>query len=98
MEASPTASAAISENRIPAPDFVAETTGYICMLESKARNALQNPDVLAKRAAAVAWCRHASQHAQDHGGKSWRYALIPHDTIAENMALDQLVSQFGVDA
>ncbi len=79
------------------PDFVAETAGYICMLESKARNALQNPDVLAKRAAAVAWCRHASQHAQAHGGKSWRYALIPHDTIAENMALGQLVSQYGVE-
>jgi hypothetical protein len=28
-------------------------------------------------------------------GKSWKYVLIPHDAIAENMTLSGLVSQFG---
>jgi type III restriction enzyme len=52
-------------------------------------------DVLAKRDAAVKWCRHASTHAATCGGKPWKYALIPHDAIAENMTLARLVGQFG---
>jgi type III restriction enzyme len=78
------------------PDFVAETDGAILMLEPKAANQIDDPDVLAKRDAAVEWCRHASDHAAGYGGKSWRYALIPHDAIAENMTLAGLVRQFGV--
>ena len=53
---------------------------------------MQNPDVLAKRDAAIAWCAHATQHAIDHKGKPWQYSLIPHDQIAENMTLAQLVA------
>ncbi|MEZ4861958.1 MAG: DEAD/DEAH box helicase family protein [Caldilineaceae bacterium] len=77
------------------PDFVAETEESIYMLEPKARNSINDADVLAKRDAAVAWCHHAGQHAMQNGGKPWRYALIPHDVIAQNMTLRQLVSQFG---
>ena len=77
------------------PDFVAETDDMIWMLEPKARNELDSQDVLAKQAAAVQWCRHASMHAASYSGKSWRYALIPHDVIAENMTLVGLVQQYG---
>ena len=57
---------------------------------------MTDADVLSKRDAAVAWCQHAGQHAMQNGGKPWRYALIPHDVIAQNMTLTQLVAQFGV--
>lgn len=55
----------------------------------------QASEVVAKRDAAVTWCRHASQHAARHGRKSWRYLLIPHDVIAENMTLLGLAERFG---
>jgi type III restriction enzyme len=76
------------------PDFVAETDGAIYMLEPKAKNQMQDADVLAKRDAAMKWCQHASAHAATCGGKPWKYALIPHDVIAENMTLVGLVNQF----
>ena len=65
------------------------------MLESKARNQLNDPVVLAKKDAAVNWCERATKHNLDNGGKPWKYALIPHDAIAENMTLAGLVGQFG---
>ena len=77
------------------PDFVAETDDTIYMLEPKAKNQMADADVLAKRDAAVKWCQHASTHAATCSGKHWKYALIPHDVIAENMTLEGLVSQFA---
>jgi type III restriction enzyme len=71
-------------------DFVAETANAIYMLEPKAKNKMKDPEVLAKKVAAEKWCKNASDHTANHGGKSWHYRLIPHDTIAENMSIDQL--------
>ncbi|WMJ07623.1 DEAD/DEAH box helicase [Nitrosomonas sp. sh817] len=76
------------------PDFVAETTDCIYMLEPKARNQLEAPDVIAKKDAAVRWCQNASDHAKTYGGKPWVYLLIPHDVIAENITLDGLRGNF----
>ena len=76
------------------PDFVAEADRCIYLLEPKAKSEMAAADVLAKRDAAVKWCEHASNHNQANGGKPWKYALIPHDAIAENMTLAGLVSQF----
>ena len=78
------------------PDFVAETDAMIYMLEPKAKDAMDDADVLAKRDVAVKWCEMASVHASTYGGKPWQYALIPHDVIAENMTLAVLARQFGV--
>jgi len=77
------------------PDFVAETTDYILMLEPKMATQMQDKDVLAKRDVAIQWCGWATDHAKSYGGKPWRYALIPHDAIAENMSLDFLLQQYG---
>ncbi len=74
------------------PDFVAETASTIYMLEPKARNEMDHPLVLAKKEVAEQWCARASEYNVKHGGKPWRYALIPHDKIAENMTLDVLGS------
>jgi len=75
------------------PDFVAETEDLILMLEPKMAAQMGDKDVLAKRDVATQWCRWASQHANTYGGKPWKYALIPHDVIAENMSLDFLLKQ-----
>jgi type III restriction enzyme len=78
------------------PDFVAETEDCIYMLEPKAKNEMASAEVLAKKDAAVLWCNRATAHAQSNGSKPWKYVLIPHDVIAENMTLAGLVSQFSV--
>ena len=49
----------------------------------------------AKKQAAETWCAHASNHAKTCGGKPWRYALIAHDVITENMSLAALVGSSG---
>ncbi len=76
------------------PDFVAETDSAIFMLEPKASNDMASPSVVAKKDAAVSWCKHASDHAKTCSGKTWKYLLIPHDTIADNVTLEWLNRQF----
>lgn len=78
------------------PDFVAETDNAIYMLEPKALRDMEDAEVGAKKEAAVQWCKNASDHNAKHGGKPWRYLLIPHDALAENMTLDGLVAQFTI--
>ena len=77
------------------PDFVAETKDAIYMLEPKASNQMEEATVLAKKEAAIKWCKNASDYAASNGGKPWRYVLIPHNAIAVNMMLDGLAAQFG---
>jgi type III restriction enzyme len=77
------------------PDFVAEASDCIYMLEPKAKNEMTTPEVLSKKEAAVTWCTRATTHALSSGGKPWKYVLIPHDVIAENMTLAGLIGQFS---
>jgi type III restriction enzyme len=84
-----------AEHREYQPDFVAETDAAIYMLEPKMRKELDDPVVLAKKVVAERWSTNASAHALSHGGKPWRYLLIPHDVIAENMTLSGLAARFG---
>lgn len=76
------------------PDFIAEMEKIIYMLEPKARNDMEDPEVLAKKEAAISWCKNASDHAQTYRGKPWQYVLIPHDVIAENMSIETLANEF----
>ena len=76
------------------PDFVAETENTIYMLEPKASNQMEDEIVLAKKEAAIKWCKNASDYAGANGGKPWRYVLIPHTAIAVNMTLDGLSKLF----
>jgi type III restriction enzyme len=84
------------EHPLYQPDFVAETDDVIYMLEPKARNEMDAPDVTAKKGAAVRWCKQATEYAGTWDGKPWRYLLIPHDAIAENVTLTGLAFQFEV--
>lgn len=83
------------DHREYVPDFVAETDACIYLLEPKAKNEMADVEVLAKQEAAVKWCGLATTHALSNGGKPWKYLLIPHDAITENMTLTGLASQFA---
>ncbi len=78
------------------PDFVAETADAIYMLEPKARKDMEDGEVIAKKDSAARWCQRATDHAAQNGGKPWKYLLIPHDAIAENMSIKGLAAQFSV--
>jgi len=84
-----------TEHREYQPDFVAETKDVIYMLEPKRRDQVADPEVVAKKDVAVKWCKHASDHAKTYSGKPWKYVLIPHDEIAENMTLVGLAQRFS---
>ncbi len=77
------------------PDFVVEnaTTKYLC--EPKAANDMRDNDVQAKARAAYEWCRYATVHEQEHGGKPWQYLLIPHDAIKATSNLQGLAAAYS---
>ena len=41
------------------------------------------------------WCVNATNHSKTYGGKPWKYLLIPHDEILENITLNNLAERFG---
>lgn len=69
------------------PDFVAETNDSIYMIETKARNEMTSQEVTNKKEAAEKWCGYASEHNAKIGGKHWKYLLIAHDQVQDNMTL-----------
>ena len=73
-----------------APDFVAETESCIYMIETKARNEMDTAEVQAKKAVAEEWCRLATEYGNEVQGKPWKYVLIPHDEVKENISLSVL--------
>jgi type III restriction enzyme len=76
------------------PDFVVETETEKLLCEPKRADQLNDATVLAKARAAALWCSHASTHEQAHNGKPWRYLLISHDVIADNMTLQGLPNSY----
>lgn len=84
-----------SKDQAYEPDFVVETKTELLLCEPKRSDQLGSEEVLAKKAAAAAWCKHASDHSVQHGGKKWRYLLIPHDAIAGNMTVAGLASRYA---
>lgn len=73
------------------PDFVAETDSAIFMAETKARTDMDTQEVEAKAAAAMRWCKHASDYAATVGNKPWKYLLVPHDEITESKRLNDFL-------
>jgi type III restriction enzyme len=80
------------------PDFVIETktTKYLC--EPKRANQMTDKVVLDKADAAATWCKNATVHASENGGKPWHYLLIPHDQIQDQMTLAGLAARCEVRA
>ena len=75
------------------PDFVVETAGEKFLCEPKRASEMTDEIVLAKAEAAAVWCRHATAHAIENGGKPWRCLLIPHDEIEDQMTLAGLAAR-----
>ncbi len=76
------------------PDFVAETEDGVLMVETKARNEMQDAKVLTKADAAIKWCANASQYLLKNGGKTWKYLLIPHDEVKEHNPLSYFIQRY----
>ena len=85
----------LADQREYQPDFVVETPKCIYMLEPKMRKEMEDPEVVAKKDSAVRYCEHATEHSAKNAGKPWKYLLIPHDAIAENMSITGLAAQFA---
>ncbi|MCA3160348.1 MAG: DEAD/DEAH box helicase family protein [Burkholderiales bacterium] len=80
------------------PDFVVETNTEKLLVEIKARRDLEDETVKAKSRAAREWIGHATHHAASWGGKPWRYLLVPHDAVLENVSVAGLVARFSLPA
>lgn len=80
------------------PDFVVETKTEKLLCEPKAADRMEDDLVKAKAQAAATWCKHATAHETANGGKPWRYVLIPHDAVADNMTVDGVAKRFTVSA
>jgi type III restriction enzyme len=69
------------------PDFAVETKTEKLLCEIKRASEMADPAVLAKADAAALWCEAATRHEMEHGGKPWRYLMIPHDAIDASRTL-----------
>jgi len=78
------------------PDFVAEAKDAIYMIETKKEADIETSDVQEKTAAALLYCRNASEFTTQNGGKPWKYILIPHNAVMVNMSFETLARQFEV--
>ena len=78
-------------SRLYEPDFVVETTDKLLLVEVKASNELDSPDVIEKAKAALEYCRIATKHGDKTGKKPWAYLLIPHDEITTTRDISYFV-------
>ncbi|MGC9353149.1 MAG: DEAD/DEAH box helicase, partial [Mariniphaga sp.] len=63
------------------PDFVVETEDTLYLVETKAEDQMQAEDVLNKKAAALKYCKYATEFTVANGGKPWKYMLVPHNEV-----------------
>jgi hypothetical protein len=78
------------------PDFVVETAKHKDLCEPKRASEMSDKEVQEKARAAADWCRHATTHELENGGKPWTYLLIPHDVIDESATLKSLAARYGI--
>lgn len=74
------------------PDFVVETDDCIYLVETKAKKDLTDDDVKAKKAAAMEYCKNATEFTTANGGKPWKYALLAHDVVDRTSSFQYLMA------
>lgn len=74
------------------PDFVVETAAEKFLVEIKRAADMDEAEVQAKARAAAEWCRSATLHELEQGGKPWRYLLVPHDAVKASATLAGLAA------
>lgn len=77
------------------PDFIIETEDTIYMVEPKAETKMQDADVLAKKQAALKYCKYATEFTSQNSGKQWKYLLVPHNEISRTINFDLLIAKFS---
>ncbi|PHI21516.1 type III restriction endonuclease subunit R [Lewinellaceae bacterium SD302] len=82
------------EGKLYVPDFVVECQDAIYMVEPKMAKDMDAKDVQDKATAAVEYCKYASAHTAKHGGKPWRYVLVPHTAVTLNRSVKGLMGEF----
>jgi len=81
----------LHNSKIYEPDFVTETVDCIYLIEPKAANALDMTEIQAKAQAAIKYCKYATDYTVEHGGKQWKYVLIPYDLVTKTSSFKGLV-------
>lgn len=76
------------------PDFIIETEDTIYMVEPKSSANINDPDVLAKKEAAIKYCKYATEFTSQNNGKPWKYLLVPHNEISRTINFDLLIARF----
>lgn len=76
------------------PDFIVETVSDKYMIETKASNQMTDKTVLAKKDAALNWCKIATDFEKKHNGKPWHYLLIPDNTVTIDRSFEKLVRDY----
>ncbi|MBC6995904.1 DEAD/DEAH box helicase family protein [Neolewinella lacunae] len=77
------------------PDFVVECEDAIYMVEPKMAKEMEAKDVQDKAVAAREYCKYASAHTAEYGGKPWRYALVPHTAVQLQRSVRGLMGEFS---
>ena len=83
------------ESKQYVPDFVVECEDAVYMVEPKMAKDVDAKDVRDKAKAAVEYCKYASAHTAEHGGKPWRYVLVPHTAVTLNRSVKSLMDEFS---
>lgn len=71
------------------PDFLVETPTTKYMIEVKAKNGVNNPDVVGKAKEGIKWCKYAS--IVDFDKKPWEYKLITDEVISVGNTLKYIL-------
>lgn len=77
------------------PDFIIETEDTIYMVEPKSSANINDVDVLAKKEAAIKYCKYATEFTSQNNGKQWKYLLVPHNEISRTINFDLLIAKFS---
>jgi type III restriction enzyme len=67
-----------------------ETNDEIWLVEIKAEKDIDNDDVSEKSEAGKKFCEASTKYNLANRGKPWRYILLPHTAISQNMSFKQL--------
>ena len=78
------------------PDFVAETKDAIYLIETKKEGDIKTNEVQEKAAAALEYCKHATEFNLSNGKKPWKYVLIPHNAVLANMSFEHLTKAYEI--
>jgi len=84
----------LHNSKIYEPDFVAETIDCIYLIETKRADEIISSEVQAKAQAALKYCKYATEYTAEHGGKQWKYVLIPHDQVTKTSSFKAVVSPY----